>query len=145
MPRKFYCKLQIEWICNRILSQIVCDRTNVRSKLLLLGHLPNLVGHCPMSDSNLQPWYMTGTAITKLACQLTHSHPRLIRALMSSVSKIFCFQEYSLCMSELLEQSIKYVHHLNYLTLSQNSTTFHSPGELHTVLGAKTSAAFSIN
>ena len=32
-----------------------CDRTNVRSKLLLLGHLPNLVGHCPMSDSNLQP------------------------------------------------------------------------------------------
>jgi hypothetical protein len=32
------------------------DRTNVRSKLLLLGHLPNLVGHCPMlSDSNLQP------------------------------------------------------------------------------------------
>ena len=25
------------------------------SKLLLLGHLPNLVGHCPMSDSNLQP------------------------------------------------------------------------------------------
>jgi hypothetical protein len=33
-----------------------CDLTNVRSKLLLLGHLPNLVGHCPMSDSNLQPW-----------------------------------------------------------------------------------------
>ena len=32
-----------------------CDRTNVRSKLLLLGHLHNLVGHCPMSDSNLQP------------------------------------------------------------------------------------------
>jgi hypothetical protein len=32
-----------------------CDLTNVRSKLLLLGHLPNLVGHCPMSDSNLQP------------------------------------------------------------------------------------------
>ena len=32
-----------------------CDRTNVRSKLLLLGRLPNLVGHCPMSDSNLQP------------------------------------------------------------------------------------------
>jgi hypothetical protein len=31
------------------------DRTNVRSKLLLLGHLPNFVGHCPMSDSNLQP------------------------------------------------------------------------------------------
>ena len=29
---------------------------NVRSKLLLLGHLPNLVGQCPMSDSNLQPW-----------------------------------------------------------------------------------------
>jgi hypothetical protein len=62
MPRKFYCKLQIEWICNRILSQqknvcdnFFCDRTNVRSKLLLLGHLPNLVGHCPMSDSNLQP------------------------------------------------------------------------------------------
>jgi hypothetical protein len=35
-----------------------CDRTNVRSKLLLLGHLPNLVGHCPMSDSNLQPWLL---------------------------------------------------------------------------------------
>ena len=34
------------------------DRTNVRSKLLFLGHLPNLVGHCPMSDSNLQPCYM---------------------------------------------------------------------------------------
>jgi hypothetical protein len=34
---------------------LFCDRTNVRSKLLLLGHLPNLVGHCPMSDSNLQP------------------------------------------------------------------------------------------
>jgi hypothetical protein len=34
-----------------------CDRTNVRSKLLLLGHLHNLVGHCPMSDSNLQPCY----------------------------------------------------------------------------------------
>jgi hypothetical protein len=34
-----------------------CDLTNVRSKLLLLGHLPNLVGHCPMSDSiNLQLW-----------------------------------------------------------------------------------------
>jgi hypothetical protein len=33
------------------------DRTNVRSKLLLLGHLPNLVGHCPMSDSNLQPCF----------------------------------------------------------------------------------------
>jgi hypothetical protein len=33
----------------------VADLTNVRSKLLLLGHLPNLVGHCPMSDSNLQP------------------------------------------------------------------------------------------
>jgi hypothetical protein len=32
-----------------------CDLTNVRSKLLLLGHLPNLVGHCPMSDTNLQP------------------------------------------------------------------------------------------
>jgi hypothetical protein len=32
-----------------------CDLTNVRSKLLLLVHLPNLVGHCPMSDSNLQP------------------------------------------------------------------------------------------
>jgi hypothetical protein len=31
------------------------DGTNVRPKLLLLGHLPNLVGHCPMSDSNLQP------------------------------------------------------------------------------------------
>ena len=64
MPRKFYCEMQIEWICNRILSQqkmysvtiFFCDRTNVRSKLLLLGHLPNLVGHCPMSDSNLQPW-----------------------------------------------------------------------------------------
>jgi hypothetical protein len=63
MPRKFYCKMQIEWICNRILSQqknvecdnFFCDRTNVGSKLLLLGHLPNLVGHCPMSDSNLQP------------------------------------------------------------------------------------------
>ena len=27
------------------------------SKLLLLGHVPNLVGHCPMSDSNLQPLY----------------------------------------------------------------------------------------
>jgi hypothetical protein len=36
-----------------------CDRTNVRSKLLLLGHLPNLVGHCPMSDSNLQPWVLS--------------------------------------------------------------------------------------
>jgi hypothetical protein len=34
---------------------IFFDRTNVRSNLLLLGHLPNLVGHCPMSDSNLQP------------------------------------------------------------------------------------------
>jgi hypothetical protein len=33
----------------------LCDLTNVRSKLLLLGHLPHLVGHCPMSDSNLQP------------------------------------------------------------------------------------------
>jgi hypothetical protein len=32
-----------------------CDLTNVRSKSLLLRHLPNLVGHCPMSDSNLQP------------------------------------------------------------------------------------------
>jgi hypothetical protein len=30
------------------------------SKLLLLGHLPNLVGHCPMSDSNLQPWLIIG-------------------------------------------------------------------------------------
>jgi hypothetical protein len=64
MPRKFYCKMQIEWICNLILSQqknvykcdnFFCDRSNVRSKLLLLGHLPNLVGHCLMSDSNLQP------------------------------------------------------------------------------------------
>ena len=36
------------------------DRTNVRSKLLLLGHLPNLVGQCPMSDSNLQPWLIIG-------------------------------------------------------------------------------------
>jgi hypothetical protein len=61
-----YCKMQIEWICNRILSQqknvwcdnFFCDQTNVRSKLLLLGHLPNLVGHCPMSDSNLQPCYL---------------------------------------------------------------------------------------
>ena len=35
-----------------------CDRTNVRSKLLLLGHLPNLIGHCPMSDSNLQLWFI---------------------------------------------------------------------------------------
>jgi hypothetical protein len=35
-----------------------CDQTNVRSKLLLLGHLLNLVGHCPMSDSNLQPCYV---------------------------------------------------------------------------------------
>ena len=34
-----------------------CDRTNVRSKFLLLGHLPNLVGHCPMSDSNFQPCF----------------------------------------------------------------------------------------
>jgi hypothetical protein len=33
----------------------LCERTNVRSKSLLLGHLLNLVGHCPMSDSNLQP------------------------------------------------------------------------------------------
>ena len=32
-------------------KKMYCDRTNVRSKLLL----PNLVGHCPMSDSNLQP------------------------------------------------------------------------------------------
>jgi hypothetical protein len=30
---------------------IFCDRTNVRSKLFLLGHLSNLVGHCPMSNS----------------------------------------------------------------------------------------------
>jgi hypothetical protein len=36
-------------------TNFFCDLTNVRSKLLLLGHLPNLVGHCPMSDSNLQP------------------------------------------------------------------------------------------
>jgi hypothetical protein len=58
-----FMQMQIEWICNRILSQqknvcdnFFCDRTNVRSKLLLLGHLPNfIVGHCPMSDSNLQP------------------------------------------------------------------------------------------
>jgi hypothetical protein len=57
------CKL-IEWICIRILSQqkkcmwqYFFYLTNVRSKWLLLGHLPNLVGHCPMSDSNLQPWY----------------------------------------------------------------------------------------
>ena len=35
---------------------VFCDRTNVRSKLLLLGHFPNLIGHCPMSDSNLQLW-----------------------------------------------------------------------------------------
>ena len=41
--------------CNRTI--FFCDRTNVRSKLLLLGHLHNLVGHCPMSDSNLQPCY----------------------------------------------------------------------------------------
>jgi hypothetical protein len=43
------------------------DRTNVRSKLLLLGHLPNLVGHCPMSDSNLQPW---GTQLPWSGCDL---------------------------------------------------------------------------
>ena len=24
--------------------------------LVLFWHLPNLLGHCPMSDSNLQPW-----------------------------------------------------------------------------------------
>jgi hypothetical protein len=44
-------------------TNFFCDRTNVRSKLLLLGHLPNLVGHCPMSDSNLQPClYVQGDA-----------------------------------------------------------------------------------
>ena len=30
-------------------------RTNVRSKVTLIGFLRNLVGRCPMSDSNLQP------------------------------------------------------------------------------------------
>ena len=44
-----------------------CDQTNVQSKLLLLEHLPNLVGHCPMSDSNLQPWVVT---ITPKSCRL---------------------------------------------------------------------------
>ena len=63
MPRKFYCKMQIgEFAIGFCHSKkmynvtiFFCDLTNVRSKLLLLGHLPNLVGHCPMSDSNLQP------------------------------------------------------------------------------------------
>jgi hypothetical protein len=70
MPRKFYCKMQIgEFAIGFCHSKkmynvtiFFCDLTNVRSKLLLLGHLPNLVGHCPMSDSNFQPCH----EITKL-------------------------------------------------------------------------------
>ena len=49
-----FCHSKKNVCCN--LTIFFCDVTNVRSKLLLLGHLPNLVGHCPMSDSNLQPW-----------------------------------------------------------------------------------------
>jgi hypothetical protein len=39
--------------------------SNAQSKLLFLGHLPNLVGHCPMSDSNLQP--CMGTELASLS------------------------------------------------------------------------------
>jgi hypothetical protein len=52
------CKFAIGFCHSKKMYNVTiffCDRTNVRSKLLLLGHLPNLVGHCPMSDSNLQP------------------------------------------------------------------------------------------
>jgi hypothetical protein len=33
-----------------------CDRTNKCPIKITFTHLPNLVRHCPMSDSNLQPW-----------------------------------------------------------------------------------------
>ena len=52
------CKLS-EFAIGFCHSKKMYNRTNVRSKLLLLGHLPNLVGHCPMSDSNLQPCIVT--------------------------------------------------------------------------------------
>ena len=52
------CKFAIGFCHSKKMYNVTiffCDRTNVRSKLLLLGHLPYLIGHCPMSDSNLQP------------------------------------------------------------------------------------------
>ena len=49
------------------------NRTNVRSKLLLLRHLPNLVGHCPMSDSNLQP------------CELMNNHGKSVTVITFNI------------------------------------------------------------
>ena len=37
VTRYIYCKSRDKYVCH------------------LVGHLPNLVGYCPMSDSNLQP------------------------------------------------------------------------------------------
>jgi hypothetical protein len=71
--------LQSDFVtAKNVCDNFFCDRTNVRSKLLLLGHLPNLIGHCPMSDSNLQPWKiefkncMVKLKFHEIQCQKPH-------------------------------------------------------------------------
>jgi hypothetical protein len=84
------------------------DRTNVRSKLLLLGHLPNLVGHCPMSDSNLQP------------CMVEKTLFKNFFALETSMKNLTC-----ICYSyfrNLLQACSEKLRHFSCLTVT------HSPG-----------------